>query len=69
MTREEHFELYKEHNKKAMAALRECSKDGYGWSWDKWNEYKVESKLANKHWGISQAMRTKQIKKLYSNRT
>lgn len=61
MTRKQHYNLYMEHNKLAKAALEQFIADHS--RVDKWNEYKAESKIANKHWGIEQAMYTKEMKK------
>lgn len=55
-----HNDLRKEHAGKAQAALRAAEsrkqKD--------WEEYKRESKLSNKHFGIAQAMFTRKHGKI-----
>lgn len=61
MTREQHTKLAREHREKADAALAEFIKDRN--RLDKWEEFKAEDKLCRKHWGISQAMFTKWMKK------
>ena len=62
MTREEHVNLWREHNNKAMSALRNfrdnVRRDEF------WQEYLRESRIANKHWGIAQMMFTKKFGKI-----
>ncbi len=61
MTRAEHLTLWKQHVDRSMKAVSR-----YIESHDisDWEEYKEESKLANKHYGIASAMFTKARRKL-----
>ena len=65
MTREEHLNLWREHSAKRDAAMKAWSEllnthDILNAEVQKyWNEYKAESKLANKHWGIAAAIFTR----------
>lgn len=60
MTMEQHYSLAKEHRDKSIAALNEFTANH---NWDKWQEYKTEYRLANKHYGIASGMHTKKIRK------
>lgn len=62
MTQQQHYNLWEEHRAKASAALKAFINDGS--RTDLWEEYKSESKIANKHWGIAQAMFTKKYGKV-----
>lgn len=61
MTRQEHYNIFKEHHKKAMDAVTNFINTN-----DRkyFSEYKEESKIANKHYGIARAMSTKETKKI-----
>lgn len=61
MTQEQHHNLWNEHHQKAMEHLAAFRRNVTDLS--EWEAYKAESKLANKHWGIEQAMYTKELKK------
>ena len=56
---EMHWELNKKYREQMMDALHEFQRTG---SMGAWEEYKRLNKLANKHWGIHQAMWTKKDK-------
>ena len=57
MTMAQHYEILEEHRTKATEALHKFAEDIS--RTDLWEEYKSESKIARKHWGIAQAMWTK----------
>lgn len=63
MTRDEHITIYSEHKDKAIALLRKSNlaleQGQYKDSRKLFDEYLAESKIANKHWGIAQAMWTR----------
>ena len=63
MTREQHLNEYRAE--RAMA--KECiamACESHPFSYDAFQEYKTHDRLANKHWGIAQAMWTRQQNKL-----
>lgn len=62
MTEAEHRNLYREHNANAREALHRFVNDMNDRA--SWEEYLSERKLANKHYGIANAMWTKSMKKL-----
>lgn len=61
MTSEQHIELWHEHKDKALKALEAYRCDIHDFTL--WEEYKAESKIANKHYGIARAMWTKRNNK------
>lgn len=56
-----HKDLCKEHRTKAIEELKLFRETLNRKHWD---EYKAEDRLANKHWGISQAMFTRKYGKI-----
>ena len=60
MTKEEHYEQYRLHNDKCIAAISRCAES---FNVEDWEEYLRESKLYNKHYGIYRAMCTKERKR------
>jgi bisphosphoglycerate-dependent phosphoglycerate mutase len=62
MTRSEHIEMSKKYRAASIDALHEFQRTMNRKFWD---DYKENSKLANKHYGISQAMWTKEMKRKY----
>lgn len=62
MTREEHEALWREHRKLAKEALDMFIESNHR-DWGKWEEYKREYHLSNKHFGIMNGMYTKAYKK------
>lgn len=66
MTREDHYKLCCEHRQNALDAIRELQKNVPAKKKaDLWDDYRRESKLANKHFGIAQAMHTREMKRKY----
>ena len=66
MTAEQHFELNIKHTDNAKAALHRFIESGEHGNCDysHWEEFKREYKLANRHYGVYKAMKTKEAKKL-----
>lgn len=64
MTKQQHLDLASSHNAAARLALRRIVNNPGDWK--SWEEYKSESKLANKHYGIARGMGTREIKKYCS---
>lgn len=62
MTRQEHIEMSKKYTDASIEALRKFRET---MNYKFWDDYKESSKQANKHFGISQAMWTKEMKKKY----
>lgn len=62
MTREQHLEEYKIERALAEEAIAKAI-ESHPFSYDAFQEYKAHDKLANKHWGIAQAMWTRRINK------
>lgn len=60
--RKMHLDEYHAHRDIAVSALHRYSTEGY--NRDDWNLYKEEMKIANKHWGIANAMFTKKYGKI-----
>ena len=67
MTREEHEALWREHAKLSHEALQSFI-DSNQRDWEKWEVYKREFNLSNKHFGIMNAMFTKAHKKAKQGR-
>ena len=61
MTSEQHIDLWKQHRSNAMKALKAFQLDIHNEAL--WLEYRAESKIANKHYGIARMMWTKRNKK------
>ena len=61
MTREEHFNLWREYSEKSTTAIGKCVEN---FNKTDWEEYLKYSKLANKEFGIARAMQTKAMKKI-----
>lgn len=67
MTREEHRAEYQKYQQLAMEDLKafnESNKTGI-FDWSKYEAYRANMKIANRHCGISHAMWKKEMKKLY----
>ncbi len=62
MTREQHMAAYREHTVYAMDALNYLKK--YGHDDAIWKAYKAENREANKHYGIAQAMMTRETNRI-----
>lgn len=58
MTRQEHKDIGDKHRRLAIQAIKSF---GDTLDWKYWREYIAESKLANKHHGIAQAMYTREL--------
>ena len=56
MTQKQHYDLWEIHRTLASTALKTFVETGRK---ELWQEYKTESRLANKHWVIAQAMFTR----------
>jgi len=63
MTREQHLEKYNSERAAAKEALTRAI-ESHPFSYDAFQEYKAHDKLANKHWGIAQAMFTRKHNKI-----
>lgn len=63
MTRAEHITESQKHREAAIALIKKFRTDTR--DTETWEQYKKETKLANKHWGIAQAMWTKEMKRKY----
>ena len=55
MTKQEHWDAYRAHWETAMTALRTCITAGHTDA--KWQEYKDEMRIANKHRGTVRRMK------------
>ena len=68
MTKEQHYEIYKEHSDNAskhlQAAIEGAENHDHKVRDYEYNQYKQEIKIARKHYGIASAMGTKEINKL-----
>ena len=53
-----HMEAYREHWERGYAALQRAMKT---FSQTDWDEYRAETREANKHFGIAQGILTRQI--------
>ena len=68
MTKEEHYAEYLKYNQIARDNLRAFN-ESYDktkvFDWSKFEAYKENNKLANRHLGVKDAMWKKEMKKLY----